>query len=161
MGGMVLINDWTDPKPLLTFQNQSQDCAEYEPGQFFKRELPVLLDLLRMATEPIDHVIVDAHVDLGPDLPGLGRYLFEALDRNANVIGVAKSRYRDSNFAETVLRGGSIRPLFVTAAGIGSTQAASHIATMHGEYRIPDMIKLADSIARGNIRNPADDSDQD
>ena len=147
-GGMVLIQNWTDAKPAQTASSTFDRCAEYEPGQFFKRELPVLTDLLQQSSHPIGTVVIDAYVDLAPNTPGLGQYLFRQLDEKVTVVGVAKSRYRDDQHSRKVTRGKSVRPVFVTVAGAELEDAANWIEAMHGKFRIPDMLKLADTIAR-------------
>ena len=64
------------------------------------------------------------------------------------VIGVAKTSFRGSGFAQAVLRGTSQRPLYVTAAGMKPEIAAAHVLSMHGEYRIPTLLKRADQLCR-------------
>ena len=66
------------------------------------------------------------------------------------VIGVAKNRYAGTK-AEEVLRGKSRNPLFVTSAGISPVKAAGRIKHMHGEHRIPTLLKLADRLARQSL----------
>ena len=96
---------------------------------------------------PLDIVIVDGYVWLGPDRPGLGWHLHAA--RGGVVVGVAKTRF-DGATAREVIRGGSTRPLFVTAIGIDPALAAEHVRQMHGDHRIPTLLGLADSLARGH-----------
>jgi deoxyribonuclease V len=64
------------------------------------------------------------------------------------VIGVAKSRFRTATHAVPVVRGSSVRPLFVTAAGIPSAAAADLVRRMTGRYRLPDALRRADTLAR-------------
>ena len=45
-------------------------------------------------------------------------------------------------------RGESATPLFITAAGIAAETAAAHVVAMHGPFRIPTLIKRADTLAR-------------
>ncbi len=153
--GLVLIKHWTDSQPASTFTRTFSDCTDYQPGQFYKRELPVLLDILEHSPLLFQTVIVDAHVYLKQGEPGLGRYLFDALDGNVSVVGVAKSQYCDSQIAVQVTRGKSQQPLFVTAEGLDHQTAADHVVQMHGPYRIPSMLKLADQIARGHTLTSA------
>jgi deoxyribonuclease V len=40
--------------------------------------------------------------------------------------------------------------LYVTAMGISSEEAKSLIETMHGQYRIPTMLKLVDQLSKQN-----------
>jgi deoxyribonuclease V len=48
-----------------------------------------------------------------------------------------------------VLRGNSARPLFVTAAGIEVTEAAATVVAMKGKFRLPDVLRRVDALARG------------
>jgi deoxyribonuclease V len=118
----------------------------YEPGAFAKRELPYLQAVLaRMPA--LDAILVDAYVWLGTDRPGLGKVLHDAC--GVPVIGVAKTRFEGAT-AIDIVRGDSARPLHVTAVGIDVAVVAEHVRTMHGEFRIPTLIKRADALARGN-----------
>ena len=47
-----------------------------------------------------------------------------------------------------VLRGTSVRPLFVTAAGMPSADAADLVRRMAGRYRLPDALRRAGTLAR-------------
>jgi deoxyinosine 3'endonuclease (endonuclease V) len=85
-----------------------------------------------------------------PGRPGLGAYLSSAI--GVPVIGVAKTQFVSAN-AIRVVRA-STRPLYVTGVGIDPAEAASHIASMHGPYRLPTLLKLVDSRARGRSRSP-------
>jgi deoxyribonuclease V len=80
--------------------------------------------------------------------PGLGAHLHEALERKCAVVGVAKSFYfRGPNVAE-ILRGGSRRPLFVTAVGLPLEQAADGVRAMHGKHRIPALLNRVDELSK-------------
>ena len=81
---------------------------------------------------------------------GLGAHLYEALARVTPVIGVAKNRFgpRAEQVAIEVLRGASSRPLFVTAIGVDAEAAAADISRMHGEHRLPTMLKRVDRLCR-------------
>ena len=119
----------------------------YVPGHFYQRELPCILALMNGITEPIDTVFIDGYVDLGPK-GGLGRHLYTSLNGDISVIGVAKRFFRESSALE-VKRGESERPLFVTAVGLEVELAAKLVEEMHGPFRIPTLLKRADSLARG------------
>lgn len=154
MVAAVLFSTWLDAAPtqelVLTLSSQ----AGYVPGEFYKRELPCLLHLIQSLPEIPGTIIVDGYVWLGPDVPGLGARLYEALGHKAAIIGVAKTLFRSQDIACPVFRGGSQRPLYVTAAGIDAQTAVSSIQSMHGEYRIPTLIKRADQLARGHTEAP-------
>jgi len=142
---------WTDAESVFEFVVRSSATVEpYEPGQFYKRELPHLLAALDRVPRGTDvaAVVVDAHVWLAPGKPGLGAHLYEALERSVPVVGVAKSEFHGSH-AIPVVRGSSRHPLFVTAAGMDPKRAARLVREMHGPYRLPTLLKRADSLARG------------
>ncbi|WP_432985535.1 endonuclease V [Dactylosporangium sp. CA-233914] len=124
------------------------DSAEpYEPGSFYKRELPAVRAVLE-GVEPVRMLIVDGYVDLDPDgRPGLGAHVHAAL--GIPVIGVAKTSFRTATHAAVVLRGGATKPLFVTAAGLPVPEAARYVTGMSGAYRMPDALRRVDALARG------------
>lgn len=140
---------WTDAEPTFEWIVRSDRVpAPYRPGRFFERELPHLLDALRpLAREP-EVIVVDGHVWLGPEKPGLGAHLHAALERRPIVIGVAKTAFPGAE-AVPVLRGRSHHPLFVGAAGVVAATAAGWVRSMHGAHRIPTLLKRVDRLARG------------
>lgn len=137
---------WTDAVAAIEVVVRSSGAAApYQPGAFYQRELPYLVAALaRMPA--LDVILVDAYVWLGADHPGLGWHLHAALA--VAVVGVAKTRFASADAIEIVR--GSTRPLHVTAIGLDATVAAAHVRAMHGEFRIPTLIKLADTLARGH-----------
>lgn len=148
----VTFADWAAPTPTATWTRRSDaPPQEYEPGAFYKRELPYLLDLLaevQRSEAPPEVLIVDGHVWLGPHRPGLGWRLHEATGRE--VVGVAKQAFFGSP-ALPVLRGESRQPLWVTTTGPDVQQAARRVQAMHGAWRVPTLLKLADGLARGLV----------
>jgi deoxyribonuclease V len=121
------------------------EVAEYEPGAFYRRELPCLLGVLALGPRP-DVVVVDGYVWLGSGVPGLGGHLHSGF--GGVVVGVAKTRFA-SAAAVPVCRGGSRSPLFVTAAGVDADVAAGFVSSMHGPYRVPTLLRRVDALARG------------
>ena len=120
--------------------------APYRPGRFAERELPPLRAVLA-AAGPVDLLVVDGYVDLDRDgRPGLGARAAEAF--GVVVIGVAKTPFRGADHAVPVLRGRSVRPLFVTASGVPAGEAAALVARMAGRHRVPDALRLVDALAR-------------
>lgn len=142
----ILFKDWTDSKVVRQFTVQVKDVAPYEPGAFYKRELPCLMAALAKVTEPLDLVVIDGNVWLDDGKHGLGAHLFDAIQKP--IVGIAKTSFKGSPFAQHVLRGTSKNPLFVTAAGMDQAVAAQHVAGMDGENRIPTLVKLVDRLCR-------------
>ena len=62
---------------------------------------------------------------------------------------MAKTAFLGASHAARVQRGGSSRPLYVTAAGMTVAEAAVLVREMAGYFRLPDALKLADRLARG------------
>lgn len=152
----VLAETWAASTPSSTCVQVVEKVEPYEPGSFYRRELPCLLAVLRLLPEPPAVLFVDGYVWLPPDgRPGLGAHLHEALGRRTPVIGIAKSAFAGAEscgFVVPVLRGGSKRPLYVTAAGIEVEAAAQRIREMAGKHRIPELARMADQLARWTHR---------
>jgi deoxyribonuclease V len=145
IGAAIGFVAWTDEVASYTDTVRVPLEADYEPGQLYKRELPALVALLGNVREPPEVVLVDAYVDLDGDRPGLGRRLHQLT--GIPVIGIAKTRFAGAPAIE-VLRGGSRRPLFVSAAGMDAEEAARHVLDMHGNARLPTLISATDRLAR-------------
>jgi deoxyribonuclease V len=60
---------------------------------------------------------------------------------------VAKSQFRTAAHAVPVMPGSSVRPLFVTAAGMPAAAAADLGRRMAGRYRLPGALRRADTLA--------------
>ena len=132
---------------LAEYTVATEDIAPYVPGEFFRRELPCILAVIGQIKETLTALVVDGYVRLR-DGPGLGQHLYDHYGQKIPVIGVAKSYFHDAPAVE-VFRGGSRRPLYVTAAGIDVNRAAEHVRGMHGPNRIPMLLKRVDQIGRG------------
>ena len=143
----------------LNFENWQATVAEsihikhikevqpYVPGSFYQRELPCLLEVLEdLSLVETECIIVDGFVFLSKDQkPGLGYYLYEALDQKIPIIGLAKSAFKNvEDFAIPILRGDSQQALYITSIGFEQTQAAKFIGQMVGPYRMPDLLRELD-----------------
>jgi deoxyribonuclease V len=147
----VWFRGWTasdaEAEAVVTFG----EPAPYQPGEFYRRELPCLLEVLARGPAA-DVVVVDGYVWLGPGRPGLGAHLHAVLDGLVIVVGVAKTPFAGAAEAVPVYRGVSRSPLYVTAAGVSAAEAAGWVAGMHGNYRLPTMMKRADQLARAAFK---------
>lgn len=147
----VLARAWSDAEPAQTLVADLSPIAPYEPGAFYKRELPCLLAVLARAPE-VEVVVIDGYVWLDESMtPGLGAHLYEALGKKVPVVGVAKTAFKGSPMAEKVLRPSSAKPLFVTSVGLPASEAAAHVRAMHGDARIPTLLRRVDDLARGRF----------
>ena len=145
----VSFRAWSDGRPAAEFVVQISDVEPYQSGQFYRRELPCILAVLKSLPDLPQVIVIDGYVWLGDRQPGLGAHLYEALERRVAVIGVAKTRFVRAEPVELVLRGRSRSPLYVTAVGMDLAEAANRIRTMHGSCRIPTLLKRVDQLSRG------------
>jgi len=145
----VLFQHWTDEVAAAELTHvHPEPPANYEPGHFYLRELPHLLRLLALLPARPSLILVDGFVFLEDERPGLGAHLYSALGEHVPVIGVAKRPYRRATSAVPVLRGQSQVPLWVSAAGTPLDRAAAALASMHGDHRIPTLLRRVDRLAR-------------
>jgi deoxyribonuclease V len=148
----VLFRNWDDSIPVDEVTICTGVPSGYEPGGFYKRELPCIMELLSHLPQQPELIVIDGYVWLGPSRPGLGHHLFVALGGATAVVGIAKNRFVGLEEVSEVLRGGSKRPLFVTTEGIDRDDVAGRIAAMQGAYRIPTLIKRADQLCRFPVK---------
>ena len=148
--GGVVFEHWQDEGAQKECVSVIEGVAGYEPGRFFKRELPCILKLIAEHRLEPDCIVVDGFVFLdGFSKAGLGKYLYDALDGRASVLGIAKNRYKNIDSKYGVYRGASRKPLYVTAVGIDLEQAKGNVLAMHGKNRLPTTIRRVDQICRG------------
>jgi deoxyribonuclease V len=142
---------WTDTKAVRVYSEILEGIAAYVPGEFYKRELPCILSLLKQVDLiQTDVIIVDGFVFLDDDLkPGLGAHLYKALDEKIPVIGVAKTNFATIEKCKRAIeRGESKSPLYITAIGMKADLAAQHIKSMYGEFRMPAILKQLDGLTK-------------
>ncbi len=119
---------------------------DYVPGHFYLRELPPIRAVLADTT-PLDLLLVDGYVDLDPHgRPGLGAHVHA--EWGLPVVGVAKTAFAAATHAIRVHRASTIRPLYVTAAGIAAPEAAALVQAMAGRFRLPDALRRVDRLPR-------------
>ncbi len=142
---------YTDIEPSVIYTDLVSGVEEYEPGAFYKRELPCIINLLEKNNlSGIDVIIIDGFVVLDDNGKiGLGGHLYEYLGKKVAVIGVAKTNFAQLNKNKReILRGKSKNPLYITAMGIDLEEASNSIKNMKGEYRIPTLLKQLDTMTR-------------
>lgn len=146
----VAFDSWKAEESFGIYEEVLENEAEYIPGEFYKRELPCILSILEQIKTPISTIIVDGFVFLDDNNKlGLGGYLYEALGKKVPIIGVAKTNFATiKNNKVAVLRGKSIKPLYITAVGIEKERAAAFIKSMHGDFRFPSILKQVDAHSR-------------
>lgn len=145
----VAFEDWNAQSPSKTYVANIENVSEYEPGNFYQRELPCILKLIDKHLLTPHTVVIDGYVYLdGHTKPGLGKYLYDALKKSSIIIGVAKKKFFGVSDEYKVFRGNSKRPLYVTCAGESLTVAKLHIASMAGNHRILFLLRIADQTCR-------------
>ncbi len=146
----VLFN-WMGEMPERTIVKEVQNIHKYIPGQFYKRELPCILEILKdVDLNDIEAIIVDGHVYIDNEKSyGLGAHLWQSLNEKLAVIGVAKTEFiSNRETVNKVFRGESIKPLYLSAIGMSNLEAANLIKQMHGEYRMPTILKEVDRLTK-------------
>ena len=152
----VAFDDWESALPTHTFVSKLPTVADYTPGEFYQRELPCILDLLRAGNMKPNLILIDGYVYLdGLSRPGLGKHLFDALAGKVAVIGIAKTSFAGIGPEFQVLRGTtSTKPLFVTSVGEALSVAKAGVQRMHGSHRIPTLLKAVDQLCRQRALDP-------
>jgi deoxyribonuclease V len=141
----VVAADVAFTQVLAEYTALTPEVLPYRPGEFYLRELPPLRAVLH-GIPGLGLLVVDGYADLDPaGRPGLGAHAHTEF--GIPVIGVAKSAFRTATHAIAVRRGTSARPVFVTAAGMSRTDAASLVQHMAGRFRLPDALRRADTLA--------------
>lgn len=147
----VVFQNWDDSEPCRIITSYTENPLEYEPGSFYKRELPCIQSpLAQVDLGRHDTIIVDGYVYLSNDKrPGLGYYVYKGCEERIPVIGVAKNAFRGNEaVVAKVFRGGSSKPLYITAAGMDVEVAATLIQNMCGPYRFPHLLKRLDTLTK-------------
>lgn len=137
------------PKEIIT--EQVSEIMEYVPGEFYKRELPCILKILeKVNLKNIEFIIVDGHVYVDNDKKlGLGGHLWESLNKEIPIIGVAKKHfYNTEEVSFPVFRGESKNPLYVSSVGVDSNFAIDFVLNMKGKFRFPSILKILDKHTR-------------
>lgn len=148
----ILFTDWSASTFVKKVSVKIEDIKPYEPGSFFERELPCILSLLDEISPKPDLVIVDGYVTLGAEgRKGLGAHLYQALGENTPIIGVAKNSFAGTPSDQKIYRGESEKPLYVTSIGVDQKEAKQLVQSMHGDFRIPTLLKMVDSECRSGI----------
>lgn len=143
-----VIFDWESEQPQEIITSYIDSVEEYTPGEFYKRELPCLLKIIdKIDLNQLEAIIIDGYVYIDNEKNyGLGGILWETLNKQVPIIGVAKtSFFKNKETVIEVTRGESIKPLFVSAIGFDLELAALKIKQMHGSFRIPDILKQLDT----------------
>ncbi len=147
----VSFKDWGEENDIRVYTETVSGIAAYVSGEFYKRELPCIISLLsKIELKSIDLIIVDGFVYLDDaNKFGLGAYLYEALNEEIPIVGVAKRDFATiCKNRKEAYRGKSNNPLFITSVGIDLDIATQKIQEMAGDYRMPTLLKEVDRLTR-------------
>ena len=151
----AVVTDSEDPcKNLKKYTSAVKNPCSYEPGSFYKRELPCILKVLEKIEEYVSVIFVDAYVWLPDGRPGLGARLYETLKQEKTIIGIAKNSFltpERAGLVKDVYRGKSKRPLFVSAAGVSLDDAVKMVSRLPGPFRIPSAMKAAHELSKSTL----------
>jgi deoxyribonuclease V len=143
--------EWNEDKNFKVHSEIIDNVEEYIPGEFYKRELPCILSLLKQIDlSTIEVIIVDGFVYLNDENKyGLGGYLYEKLNKEIPIIGVAKTNFASiEKNKKALFRGDSKKPLYITSIGIDLDEAYKKVESMAGEYRFPTLLKELDRLSK-------------
>jgi len=144
----VVFSDWHTEDADDFLIKYLEVSEAYVPGQFYKRELPCILEILKAVNlDEVDCIIIDGFVYLDDDgKKGLGAILYDELGGKIPVIGVAKSNFhQNTKNNRAVMRGESTKPLYITSEGVDLNEAARVITEMGGTFRMPTLLQQLDT----------------
>ncbi|MCA2474713.1 endonuclease V [Vibrio alginolyticus] len=156
----VILEDLNDIEPKEVLYSEVDSVADYEPGSFYERELPVLFKLFREHNIHPDTIVIDGLVHLPDRSDALGMHLYNNLKsiyptekyKHLKILGIAKNGFHGFDSYYKAYRH-SIKPLIVTTTDfdIGISEAVSLVKSLPGKYRLPEIVKLADHACRGML----------
>jgi deoxyribonuclease V len=148
----VMFETWSDQSPIQEYTSLCDDIADYEPGSFYKRELPCILKLLQDHDLKPHTIVIDGFVYLdSSNKAGLGKHLYTSINETIEIVGVAKSKYPSVSSEWEVFRGDSKKPLYVTTTSTDLDSVKELVLNMDGKYRIPTLLKRADQLCREKV----------
>ena len=148
----VVLSSWQSSEPAECIVKTVDGVMPYEPGAFYRRELPCIEAVLTELNLVPEVLVIDGYVWLGKGKKGLGAHLYEARGMSGAVVGIAKAPFLGADPVQEVFRGRSQRPLFVSAVGMELAEACACVREMHGEFRMPWAMSEVDRLARAHIK---------
>ncbi|WP_337967490.1 endonuclease V [uncultured Flavobacterium sp.] len=143
--------EWNQSENFKIHTEIIDNVEDYIPGEFYRRELPCILSVLnKFDLKNIEAIIVDGFVYLDDEKKyGLGGHLYEKLNKEVVIIGVAKTNFASiEKDKKSWFRGESKKPLYVTAIGIELEDAFAKVEKMAGEFRMPTLLKEMDRLTK-------------
>lgn len=145
---LLLFENWQSEVPLDVIEVTIDQVDNYIPGEFYKRELPCITKALKkIDLKQVTLLIIDGYIYVDNEGGyGLGGRLYATLGEKIPVAGVAKTKFQANEETVTeVFRGESKKPLYVSAIGVDREWVAKQVQGMHGEFRLPYLLKLMDT----------------
>jgi deoxyribonuclease V len=145
------IFNWEDATPQHIIIEKITNVEEYIPGQFYKRELPCIMALVaKVDLVELEAIIIDGHIYIDHlKNYGLGAHLWEALHQKIPIIGIAKKAFHtNKETVITITRGTSKQALYISSIGVAAIDLVSKIKNMHGDFRIPTVLKYIDTLTK-------------
>jgi len=147
----IVLPSWQASEPVDCVVKTVDGVMPYEPGAFYRRELPCIEEVLKALHRIPEILVIDGYVWLGQGKKGLGAYLFETRGSLGAVVGIAKTSFVGAEPVGEVFRGQSRRPLFVSAVGMELAEACARVQEMHGQFRVPWAMSEVDRLAREHV----------
>ena len=146
----VLFTRWNSGRAESVLSVKVENTESFIGGEIFGRELKVVNALLSQCKSKLDYIVLDGLVfSDGHSEAGLGKYIYDQLEEKVVVIGVSNKLVKGLPEECGLCRGDSGTPLYVTAVSVGLSQAKELITSMHGKFRMPTLLKLAEKKSRG------------
>lgn len=146
-----LLFNWEDEKQVKVITKSINEINQYKSGEFYKRELPCIKAIMEdLAHIEITAIIIDGYVFIDNNNGyGLGGHVYEVYNKKISVIGVAKTPFfKNKETVKKIYRGKSKNPLYVSSIGVDLDYVSKKIQEMHGDYRIPTLLKKLDGLTR-------------
>jgi deoxyribonuclease V len=143
--------EWEDIMPKEIIIEYVEKIEEYIPGEFYKRELPCLLKIIKKINlKAIEAIIIDGYVYIDNNFKyGLGGILWENLEQQIPIVGIAKtSFFSNKDTVKELFRGCSKKPLFISSIDYNVEKITEKIMNMSGNYRMPNILIELDRITK-------------
>ncbi len=148
----VAFSDYSQTDPDRVYYSELKVPGDYEPDEYYKRELPCIIKLIDEHDLSPHVIIIDGYTHLdGVNKWELGDPLsnhFFQNDQEIAVIGVAKTPSRDTPKDREVFRGNNSKALYVQATGLDNDFSRKIISGMSGDHRLPALLRLVDKLCR-------------
>ena len=108
---------WENAEPVEVLIEYIKEVADYISGEFYKRELPCLMQVIeKIDINSIEAIIIDGYIYVDNEKSyGLGGKLYEKLGNKIPVIGVAKTPFfTNKETVKEINRGKSKNPLYIS-----------------------------------------------